>query len=74
MAKAVLNTADDYILCNECGTQYPLTADSGKDECKICDVRISPNLYKFRHTLLTLIRTHDSMFQPTVRRLRHWRN
>ena len=38
MAKAVLNIAKDYLLCNECGTQYPMTSDSGKDECKICDV------------------------------------
>ncbi|KAK3717798.1 hypothetical protein LTR37_005569 [Vermiconidia calcicola] len=33
-AKSILRTADDYILCNECGTQYPLTEDAGKDECK----------------------------------------
>lgn len=35
---AVLRTADDYIVCSACGTQYPLLADSGKDDCKICDV------------------------------------
>ena len=34
---AELNTTDDYLLCNECGTQYPVTSSSGKDECKICD-------------------------------------
>ena len=39
MAKAVLNTADDYILCNECGTQFPVTEDAGKENCRVCDVR-----------------------------------
>lgn len=38
MAKAVLNTADDYILCNECGTQFPFTEDAGKEDCRVCDV------------------------------------
>ena len=39
MAKPVLNTADDYILCNECGTQFPVTEDAGKENCRVCDVR-----------------------------------
>lgn len=34
---AKLRTSDDYLICNACGTQYPVTADSGKDSCKICD-------------------------------------
>ena len=37
MAEAVLNTADDYIICNECGTQYPFTEDAGKTDCRVCD-------------------------------------
>lgn len=45
MAKAVLQTADDLLLCNECGTQYPVTEESGKDECKVCDVRVSPSWF-----------------------------
>lgn len=40
MAQAVLNTADDYILCNECGTQFPFTEDAGKTDCRVCDVSI----------------------------------
>ncbi|KAF7189987.1 hypothetical protein HII31_08809 [Pseudocercospora fuligena] len=32
-----LRTSDELLICNECGTQYDVTADSGKDECKICD-------------------------------------
>ncbi|EME81928.1 uncharacterized protein MYCFIDRAFT_188812 [Pseudocercospora fijiensis CIRAD86] len=32
-----LRTSDDLLICNECGAQYDVTADSGKDECKICD-------------------------------------
>ncbi|CAK4031001.1 Hypothetical predicted protein [Lecanosticta acicola] len=32
-----LRTTHDLLLCNECGTQYPVTTQSGKDECKICD-------------------------------------
>lgn len=42
MAKAVLNTADDYILCNACGTQFPFTEDAGKEDCRVCDVRLCP--------------------------------
>lgn len=40
MAKAVLNTSDDYILCNECGTQFSFTEDQGKKDCRVCDVGI----------------------------------
>ncbi|KAF2170995.1 hypothetical protein M409DRAFT_63991 [Zasmidium cellare ATCC 36951] len=32
-----LNTSDDLLLCNECGTQYPVTSSSNKTSCKICD-------------------------------------
>lgn len=32
-----LRSSDDLLLCNECGTQYPVPAESRKDECKICD-------------------------------------
>ncbi|KXT17561.1 hypothetical protein AC579_6174 [Pseudocercospora musae] len=32
-----LRTSDDLLICNECGTQYGVTANSGKDDCKICD-------------------------------------
>jgi hypothetical protein len=38
MAEAFLKTADDYIVCNECGTQFPFTEDAGKTECRVCDV------------------------------------
>lgn len=37
-----INASLDYLLCNACGTQYPVTGD--KDECKICDVCIPMSL------------------------------
>lgn len=36
MAKIILHSDDDLLLCNECGTQYDVKG--GKDECKVCDV------------------------------------
>ncbi|KAF2724806.1 hypothetical protein K431DRAFT_281759 [Polychaeton citri CBS 116435] len=32
-----LNIAEDFVICNACGTQYPLTSDAEKNSCKICD-------------------------------------
>ncbi|KAK4501950.1 hypothetical protein PRZ48_007760 [Zasmidium cellare] len=35
--KPTLQTTDSLLLCNECGTQYPVTSQASKDSCKICD-------------------------------------
>lgn len=37
MAELTLRESDDLLICNECGTQYPVDASSGKNECRICD-------------------------------------
>lgn len=67
MAKAVLQTADDLLLCNECGTQYPVTEDSGKDECKVCDVR-APTAWSSEH----LTDTVDRLGGSEAVRSSHW--
>ena len=36
-SKTSLRTSDDLLICNACGTQFPVTEDKLKDECKICD-------------------------------------
>ncbi|KAK3673093.1 hypothetical protein LTR78_006933 [Recurvomyces mirabilis] len=36
-AIAKLQSSDDFLLCNACGTQYPVNTQSNKDSCKICD-------------------------------------
>lgn len=33
----VLRTSDDLLICTGCGTQYSITALSGKEECAVCD-------------------------------------
>ncbi|EME42987.1 hypothetical protein DOTSEDRAFT_132174 [Dothistroma septosporum NZE10] len=35
--KPVLQSSDDLLICNECGTQYAVREDSGQDECKVCN-------------------------------------
>lgn len=35
--QGVLRTSDDLLICMGCGTQYPVTAESGKDQCAVCD-------------------------------------
>ncbi|KAK4569496.1 hypothetical protein LTR86_003259 [Recurvomyces mirabilis] len=32
-----LQSSAGFLLCNACGTQYPVTTPSNKDSCKICD-------------------------------------
>lgn len=32
-----LTTSDDLLICTACGTQFPVTEDSGKSSCRICD-------------------------------------
>lgn len=35
--QGILRTSDDFLICTGCGTQYDVTAESGKDSCAICD-------------------------------------
>ncbi|WPG99775.1 Hypothetical protein R9X50_00259400 [Acrodontium crateriforme] len=37
MAAPKLQVSDDLLICNACGTQFPVTASSNKDECRVCD-------------------------------------
>lgn len=46
-AKAILRTSDDFLLCNACGTQYPVTISDNKEECRICDGKDAAPLYLF---------------------------
>nr|POE78445.1 uncharacterized protein ymae [Quercus suber] len=32
-----LQTSNDLLVCNACGTQFSSLRDSGKDDCRICD-------------------------------------
>ena len=32
-----LQASVDFLLCNECGTQYPVKGKANKNQCKICD-------------------------------------
>ena len=67
MAKAVLSTGDDYVICNECGTQFPVTEDAGKEECRVCDVRYIPSTERLNGDSLET-RIHGNMSQLLGRR------
>ena len=66
-ARAVLRSEDDLLLCNECGTQYPVKEDSGKDECKICDVHMLRVLHRYALFLTIIGFLGSTTVRPTDR-------
>ena len=41
-AKPALNTSDDLLLCTGCAAQYEKRGGEGLEECRICEVCLSP--------------------------------
>ncbi len=69
---AVLRIDDDLLLCNECGTQYPVNAEAGKKDCRVCDVsRSSPSDIASQAHIID--RIPGSMFLQQARRSPRWR-